>query len=85
MAAPDMRDYTLWMEREVFWLEHALLVFVPAWCIASGHFLVVPKSVALACASWSLNALYHVLVLSVVAVISGKNLNYMLQPPPGAL
>jgi uncharacterized membrane protein YwaF len=85
MASPDLRGCDYWLEKEIFWLEHALLVLVPAYFIARRRFIVAPPSASLAVVSWALNAVYYCAVLTWAAIISGQNLGYMLHPPVGTL
>lgn len=79
---PDLRDYKLFFEVENFWLEHALIVGLPLVWIAQRRFLVFPGDFVFNTAAFTLNAAFHSVVLHTVALLSGANLNYQLQPPP---
>jgi hypothetical protein len=79
---PDLRDYKLFCEIENFFLEHALIVGLPLLFIAQGRFLVFPMDIWFSIAAFLFNGAFHSLVLHTVALISGLNLNYQLQPPP---
>ena len=85
LVTPDLRDYEQFLEVEFFWIEHALLLIIPFYCIMSKRFAVFESTLTLACASFFLLAVYHSFVLSAASLWTGINLNYLLAPPPGIL
>ncbi|KAL7752850.1 hypothetical protein RI367_001853 [Sorochytrium milnesiophthora] len=85
IAQPDLRDYSQFLEVENFWFEHFALLIVPMLVIYNNRLCVFPLSMDVALASFLFKALYHTLVLHAIALYTGKNLNYMLVPPPGPL
>ncbi|KAI9224659.1 transmembrane protein [Blastocladiella britannica] len=85
IAQPDLRDAKQFLEAENFWFEHWVLLITPLVMIWSNRFAIFPTSFDLAMASFLAKSLFHSAVLSVVALYSGHNLNYMLEPPLGPL
>lgn len=82
---PDLRGRELFFELETFWIEHALLLITPFVLILKARIKLYPIDFNFCMFSFSLMALYHSLVLNLCALRTGKNLNYMLTPPPGPL
>lgn len=80
---PDLRGYDLPFEIENFWIEHLLLVIAPVMMIFNNRLAVLPLSFDIAFVSFVFKATYHSLVLAIVSLYTGRNLNYMLTPPPG--
>lgn len=78
---PDLRGYDQYLELECFWVEHILLLIIPLYCIYSERFIVMEPSSSLALVSFFIIGLYHSFILSALALIYGKNLNYVLSPP----
>jgi hypothetical protein len=64
-------------------LEHIMLVIVPLYLIYRHKIVVFPLNAKFTMASFCLKASYHSIVLSPFALMSGRNLNYLLVPPPG--
>jgi len=82
LLSPDMRNYYLFFEVETFWIEHVSLLVIPLYVAFSRRLVVLPTTKDLVLTSFCCFALYHSLVLSGVALLTGQNLNYMLSPPP---
>ena len=82
---PDLRDSTQFLEVPFFWFEHIVLLVIPCWAIWTGRFFLNPLSIKLATASFFIIAIYHSLLLTTVALVTGVNLNYVLKPPLGVL
>ncbi|ORZ37837.1 transmembrane protein [Catenaria anguillulae PL171] len=85
ILSPDLRDAKQFLERDNFWFEHWALLITPLIVAWSNRLAIFPPSFDLAMASFLFKALYHSLVLSAVALRTGNNLNYMLEPPLGPL
>ncbi|KAI9183080.1 hypothetical protein H9P43_003997 [Blastocladiella emersonii ATCC 22665] len=85
ILSPDLRDAKQPLEAENFWFEHWALLITPLLLAWSNRLAVFPRSFDLAMAAFLAKALYHSLVLAPVALRSGNNLNYMLEPPLGPL
>ena len=83
IAQPDLRDTTQFLEKEFFWFEHYVLLAIPAYCIWTERFHLIPLNKALAMASFFILAAYHSLLLSTVSLVTATNLNYLLAPPVG--
>ncbi|KAI9024048.1 TMEM164 family-domain-containing protein [Hyaloraphidium curvatum] len=79
---PDLRDYKLPCEIENFWLEHGLVCGLPLLLIATGRFIVFPLDVMFTTAAFLFNGAFHSVVLHAVALLSGFNINYQINPPP---
>ena len=82
---PDLRDYAQLFELENFWIEHALVLILPIYFVVTKKYQLFPFSLSFAFTSWVAFALYHSAILCTAALTVGKNLNYMLAPPPGPL
>lgn len=82
---PDLRDYQQPFEVEFFWIEHILILAVPIYVILRHPEFLLPLCGKVAMASYSLFAFYHTSILSAAALWYGKNLNYLICPPPGPL
>lgn len=82
---PDTRDYHQLFELEVFWIEHILLVLVPIYFMLTNRYIVLQQTWHMTVACYLIMALYHSLVLAFISILTGYNLNYMLNPPPGRL
>ncbi len=54
-------------------------------CIVTRRFILVPPSFDLTAASYFSMAAFHSIVLELVSITMGKNLNYMMAPPLGVL
>jgi hypothetical protein len=65
--------------------EHYALLITPVILVYNNRLTVFPRSYVFAFASFLLKGIYHSAVLAVVSLLSGKNLNYLLLPPPGPL
>lgn len=85
IAFPDTRGYSQLLEMEMFWIEHAFLVIVPIYMMLTRRFQVFKPSPNMGFTSFLMFALYHSFVLASLALASGRNLNYVMNPPPGLL
>jgi len=83
LIVPDFRDYSLLFEVEIFWIEHIALVVIPIYLVYSRRLILWPSSRDIILLSYFIFALYHIIVLGLVSLMTGSNLNYMLVPPPG--
>ncbi|KAJ3338145.1 hypothetical protein HDU93_009945 [Gonapodya sp. JEL0774] len=85
LVNPDLRNQTMFLEPEVFWLEHVLVAVVPLLLAINKRFILYPFTFDFVMASFLLFALYHSVVLSGMAVLTSYNLNYLMHPPIGPL
>ncbi|KAJ1501369.1 hypothetical protein HMI54_010035 [Coelomomyces lativittatus] len=85
LLVPDLRDCDLFFERYNFWIEHLLLLITPVYILLKRRLALFPLTPNLAFAAFFFKALYHSLLLSLVSLIFGVNVNYLLLPPPGTL
>ncbi|KAG0335598.1 hypothetical protein BG004_008391 [Podila humilis] len=85
LLSPDLRDYDQVFEIENFYVEHYLLLLAPFYMVWSNRYVIWPVSMDVALMSFSFFALYHSAILSSMALLRGRNLNYLLMPPPGPL
>jgi hypothetical protein len=83
LAMPDLRDYHLFFETEMYWIEHWALVLVPVYLAATRRFVVFPVDKHVIAVAVLGKSMYHSLILGSLALYTGQNLNYMLSPPPG--
>ena len=65
-----------------FFLQHALLCALPALWIARRRYPLYAGARALAYA-WAVVGAIHFAALLPASVLAGKNVNYMMMPPPG--
>ncbi|CAO0801570.1 unnamed protein product [Mucor circinelloides] len=79
---PDLRDHYLVGETTNFFAEHILILVAPVYMIYSGRYLVLPTSKNMAFLSFFVYSFFHSPVLSICALRSGQNLNYIFSPPP---
>ncbi|KAI8078294.1 TMEM164 family-domain-containing protein [Gilbertella persicaria] len=82
LVFPDLRDHYLIGETFNFFAEHILILVAPVYMIYSGRYLVLPPSKNMALLSFSVYSFFHSPVLSICALKSGQNLNYIFSPPP---
>lgn len=66
-------------------LEHYALLLFPLYLIIRGRFIVWRPTWEGAIAGFLVMSIYHSGVLGPIALLRGRNLNYMLSPPPGVL
>ena len=85
IATPDLRDCDLFLEYEIFWIEHYLLLIIPVYCMIMKKFVVFELSFPVAVTAFMVKAFYHSFLLSAVALRTSINLNYVLVPPVGPL
>jgi len=83
LAVPDLRDYHLFFETEMYWIEHWALVLVPVYLAIIKRFVIFPVDKHVIAVAVLGKNIYHSLVLGGLALYTGQNLNYMLSPPPG--
>ncbi|KAI8641238.1 transmembrane protein [Parasitella parasitica] len=79
---PDLRDHYLVGETFNFFAEHILILVAPIYMIYSGRYLVLPATRDMALLSFFVYSFFHSPVLSICALKSGQNLNYIFSPPP---
>ncbi|KAI8369197.1 TMEM164 family-domain-containing protein [Choanephora cucurbitarum] len=82
LVFPDLRDHYLIGETFNFFAEHILILVCPVYMIYSGRYLVLPTSKDMALLSFSIYSFFHSPILSICALKSGQNLNYIFSPPP---
>ncbi|RKP12490.1 hypothetical protein BJ684DRAFT_20977, partial [Piptocephalis cylindrospora] len=85
LLVPDLRDYSAFLEVENFYFEHYALLLFPLYLTIQGRFIVWRPTWEGAIAGFLALSFYHSGVLAPLALITGRNLNYMLSPPPGTL
>jgi hypothetical protein len=87
---PETDDCTMFGEYAFYWINHFLLLFLPAAYIANGSVSCFPpspdKSVFSFNFEWWLFScacmqLFYFIPVTVMSVYSGLNLNFMLHPP----
>lgn len=82
---PDLRDYNLFFEVEMYWIEHVALLLVPIWLAYKKRFNTWPATSHILGLAVLCKCLYHSLLLECISLWTGRNLNYVLSPPPGIL
>eukprot|EP01116_Phalansterium_solitarium_P022302 TRINITY_DN7314_c0_g1_i1.p1 TRINITY_DN7314_c0_g1~~TRINITY_DN7314_c0_g1_i1.p1 ORF type:complete len:317 (+),score=90.91 TRINITY_DN7314_c0_g1_i1:82-951(+) len=83
--APDTRDLLLPGEIINFWVHHVVLLVVPIYLYLSGHYQLDLSAAYNLRLAIGIGALFHYDVMLPVALYSGKNVGYMLWPPPTTL
>eukprot|EP00526_Cylindrotheca_closterium_P016992 CAMPEP_0113633934 /NCGR_PEP_ID=MMETSP0017_2-20120614/17664_1 /TAXON_ID=2856 /ORGANISM="Cylindrotheca closterium" /LENGTH=317 /DNA_ID=CAMNT_0000544601 /DNA_START=101 /DNA_END=1054 /DNA_ORIENTATION=+ /assembly_acc=CAM_ASM_000147 len=92
LATPDVSDCLFPFEPFFFWFNHIALLVIPVAYLATGRVSLLSPSPTcsilwfnfqwwlVTCAGFGL---FYFLPVSLVSIVSGYNLNYMLSPPPG--
>jgi len=90
IVTPETEDCTLPFEYIFYWFNHALLLLLPAAYVANGCVSCYFNSKTVS--TWSLNrlwwefscalmAVFYFIPVTLMAIYSGLNLNFMLHPP----
>jgi len=85
ITQPDLRDYQRYWDIFIFFFQHALVIFLPFYLIFTRQYDFFGWTWNSLMVAFSLQVFYHFLVLEVVNLMMGTNLNYMMSPPPGPL
>jgi len=84
MFAADRSCYKLRFELANWFAQHFLLIMFPVYCIATDRFHII-KGLRFFVFGFSIEALFHFVILVPASIASGMNLNYVLCPPSGLL
>ena len=95
LAAPDLSTFNILFEVEWFFLHHYMLFIFPFYYLLAGKVSVLSpqvdnqslsSSVSFFILYWlftcTIFAFYYVTIITPISLLSGLNLNYMLNPPP---
>jgi hypothetical protein len=82
LATPDMRDLVLPGEHLNFWVHHTVLLLVPVYLVASGHYELDLRNAFNLRLSFGFGGLAHYDLMLPAALVSGRNVGYMLMHPP---
>jgi hypothetical protein len=82
IAMPDLKDLVLPGEILNFWTHHVVLLIVPVYLMASRQYNVDLSGMYYLRLAVAYGALFHFDVMTPAALVSGKNVGYMLTPPP---
>ena len=82
LATPDTRGLDLPFEKLYFFVQHGLLLLLPAVWIARRRFPLVEDWRAWVCC-WAGMTLVHWDVFAAANLLTGHNVNYMMVPPQG--
>ena len=84
LATPDLRGQTMFLEIENFFAQHWLLLLLPTlWLLRRRFTLYAGVHPWVLC--WLVFWLAHLDVFVPVSLASGRNINYVLVPPPVGL
>jgi len=90
VATPDLSDLVMWLEDTFFFASHYALIAYPMYLVGTGRIVILPETHEglvssffkwwlLSCAMFGF---FYFGIVTPVAILSGFNLNYMLNPPP---
>ena len=82
---PVLDTYTLPLEVEMYWVQHTLMIAIPAILIMTeshGRMTPVLLDTGSILLSYSIFFLYHLLLLQPLALLSRVNLDFVLCPAP---
>ena len=90
VATPDLSDLVMWLEDTFFFCSHYALIAYPIYLVCTGRIVMLPENREgllqssfkwwlLSCAIFGF---FYFGIITPVAIMSGFNLNYMLNPPP---
>lgn len=86
LAVPDLADLSMFGELEFFFFNHGILPFIPLLYLQNGSF-TTRTSLATHIGWWAIACgffgIFYFTFVTLLAILSGLNLNYMLHPPPG--
>ena len=82
LLMPDFRNTRLFLEKEMFIIQHALLVALPFYYMVVRRYTVFSDVVHIF-QNYLIFALMHWDVFAVASIIGNRNVNYMIQPPKG--
>jgi len=95
LAVPDLSTFNILFEVEWFFLHHYMLFIIPFYYLLTGKVSVLSlqvdsqslsSSVSFFIRYWlftcTIFACYYVTIITPISLLSGLNLNYMLNPPP---
>lgn len=85
LATPDFRGYDSSIQIANFYIEHYLIILVPLFLTYCGYIPLSPPSRHFTFLVFLAKCLYHSVFLEIASLYSGKNLNYVMVPPPGPL
>jgi hypothetical protein len=80
LVLADTRNCSLVFERYVYWIQHIFLLTTPFAMIASGQFTLSPFQYSLTFATYVMYAMYHYTLVAMVALLTGFNIQFMMQP-----
>mmetsp|Transcript_4961 Transcript_4961/g.11168 ORF Transcript_4961/g.11168 Transcript_4961/m.11168 type:complete len:320 (-) Transcript_4961:1460-2419(-) len=90
VATPDLSDLVMWLEDTFFFCSHYALIAFPMYLLCTGRIVMLQENSEglfsssfkwwlLSCATFGF---FYFGIVTPVAILSGFNLNYMLNPPP---
>jgi uncharacterized membrane protein YwaF len=81
IGTPDTRGQVYSFEYPHFYITHILELAVPVYILARRQYAVHSS---LKSTVWyaALDVLVHFVGFEIISIVSGQNLNYMMQPPP---
>lgn len=96
IANPDTSNCLAFGETTMFYVHHSVLIFIPLYYVFTGRISAVSSDgaggnfktlVIFNINNWLMGSAFKVLfyfsIISFINVWSGKNINYMMSPPPG--
>jgi len=97
IAKPDTSNCTAFGEAAMFYVHHSILIFMPVYYVLTERVSAVAGSddvggslqilVSFNTRYWlmgsALKCIFYFSIVSLINVWSGKNINYMMSPPPG--
>lgn len=82
LIVADVGPAPVWGETACFFIQHWMLVLLPAVWLLRRRFAVFTGARAIIFA-WAVCSVQHLCFLLPVNLLSGRNVNYMSAPPPG--
>ena len=86
VATPDTEDCIMFLEKPFFFVNHYMLLILPLVYMWNGSISIKNLSLSTHFLWWVVSCVYfglfYIPVVTPLGVISGLNLNYMLNPPP---
>ncbi|KAI7871799.1 transmembrane protein [Spinellus fusiger] len=81
LIAPDLNGLDLFGELANFYIEHALVLIAPLYMIYIRRYVILPISLNIFIASYSIYVLYSNPIVQFIALLTDKNINYLIEPP----
>jgi len=78
---PDRTGYSAGLETWCYYGQHYLLVIMPLYAMATRPYLVAPYNMRTMVTGFLTMNLYHTSILTAGSILTGMNLNFMLNPP----